>query len=175
MKKLILAATIVCVAAFAQASAVTWGLSSTATLDTELFAAGTAYFFADATIARPTFSTAAGATEWYNANKDSLASKAFFTGEVTDGASYNQIQYDEAVGRKAYWLLIVNDDATELAISTSVKSISITTATTSATATWTAGTQTASYALSSSPTPEPTSGMLLLLGFAGLALRRRRA
>ena len=31
------------------------------------------------------------------------------------------------------------------------------------------------YAVSSSPIPEPTSGILMLLGFAGLALRRRRA
>ena len=31
------------------------------------------------------------------------------------------------------------------------------------------------YATSTSPIPEPTSGILMLLGFAGLALRRRRA
>jgi len=40
---------------------------------------------------------------------------------------------------------------------------------------WDAGTQKMSWATASSPTPEPTSGLLLLIGMAGLALRRRRA
>ena len=43
---------------------------------------------------------------------------------------------------------------------------------------WTVGTGSANagwYVAGTSPIPEPTSGILMLLGFAGLALRRRRA
>lgn len=170
MKKMIMAVAIVCAAVYAHASAVSWGISS-GTLDAEKFASGTAYLICVDSLAKPAaFADDAAALAWLKDNGSSLSSKALMTGTVENGTLWTTESKDEAIGRKSYWMAIVNGDSTAFAITTATKAINITTSTLGVTAGWTA-TQTASYAA----VPEPTSGLLLLLGMAGLALKRKRA
>ena len=173
MKRLIIAAAVACAAALTQASTVNWGLN-TSTLDTTKFASGTAYLICVDNLARPTL-TADTAADWYKANAGSLASKAFRTASVSDGTVYSTEVIESPTGRKNYWLIIDNDATSDadhyFAVSTLNKAINIQSGTMNQTAAWIGGTQMATYAA----VPEPTSGLLMLLGVAGLALRRRSA
>ena len=172
MKKLIIAASIACTTAIIHASTVNWGLSGA--LDTTKFASGTAYLILNDTLARPTLS-ADTAGEWYKANKGSLASSAFRTASVTDGAIYESEVIESPTGRKNYWIIIDNNATNEadhyFAVSAATKPINIQSGTMNQTATWMASSQMGTFAV----VPEPTSGLLLLLGMAGLALKRKRA
>ena len=170
MKKLIIAAAIVCAAAVSQASTVNWGLSGN--VDATTYASATAYLICVDSLAKPTL-TAETAASWYEANGSSLASTAFRSATVTDGEVYESEDIAEAIGRKNYWLVIVADDEKNIAVSTTTKALNITTGSLSVNAVWTASTQMTSFATTS--VPEPTSGLMLLLGIAGLALKRKRA
>lgn len=170
MKKLILAAAIVCAAAVTQASSVNWGLSGN--VDATTYASATAYLVCVDNLAKPSL-TAETAGDWYKSNGSSLASKAFRSAAVANGAVYETETINEAIGRKNYWLVIVADDEKNFAVSTTTKALNITTSALSVSANWLADTQMTSFAASS--VPEPTSGLLLLLGVAGLALKRKRA
>ena len=172
MKKLIIAVAIACAAAVSQASTVNWGL--TGNVDATTYASATAYLVCVDNLAKPSL-TAETAAAWYKDNGSTLASKAFRSASVTDGAVYESEALNEAIGRKNYWLIIVADDEKNFAVSTTTKALNITTAALNATASWTAGTQMTSFATTSASVPEPTSGMMLLLGIAGLALKRKRA
>lgn len=176
MKKLILAAAVAIAGIAAQASALNWGISTTSgTLDTTKFASGTAYFLAVNDIARPTFADDAAAGEWYSANIASVKSSALFTGTVADGAFYSAAEANDLTrSRQNYWLLIDNGAATDadhyFAVATINKGVTFNAnSSVAVTATWNAS-QFSTYAV-----PEPTSGLLMLLGMAGLALRRKRA
>ena len=177
MKKMILAAAIVCAAAVTQASTVIWGLASGTTVDKTAYASGTAYLICTESLAKASFTDADAAAAWYKANSSSLAGKALLTGSVTDGAIYQSDSKDEAIGRKSYWLVIVAGDEKNFAVSTTTKALNITTSTLNVSALWNgssaAGAQMTSFATTS--VPEPTSGLMLLLGVAGLALKRKRA
>jgi len=171
MKKLIIAAAIICAGVTSQASNVNWGM--TGAIDDTIFASGTAYLICVDNIAKPSL-TAENAATWYAANSASLASKAFRTASVTDGAIYETEDISQAIGRKNYWLLIDNNvdgDDHYIAVSTTTKALNITTSSLSVSANWLASSQMSNFNVA----PEPTSGLLLLLGFAGLALKRKRA
>ena len=169
MKKIIMAAAIVCAAVCAQASAVKWGLTSS--IDSTTFASGTAYLVCVDAISKPSLADADAASAWFAANSASLDSKAFRSASVVDGAVYETEDIAEAIGRKNYYLVVVNDDKSAMAVSTTTKALNITTSAMSVSAAWDGASQMTSYAL----VPEPTSGLLMLVGLAGLALRRRRA
>ena len=169
MKKIIMAAAIVCAAVCAQASAVAWGINS-GSLDTGVFAEGTAYLVCVADLAKPSLADEAAAQAWYTANGANLSETAFRTAAVVDGGFYETEDIAQAIGRKNYYVVVVNKDASAMAITTTTKALNITTGALATTAAWT-GTQFNNYAL----VPEPTSGLLMLVGLAGLALRRRRA
>ena len=170
MKKLIIAAAIACAAAVSQASSVNWGLSSA--VDATTYATGTAYLICIDNLAKPSL-TADTAAAWYKDNSASLSGKALFSGSVTDGAINSVVSKDEAIGRKNYWLVIVAGDEKNFAVSTTTKALNITTSALTVTAKWDGASQMASFATTS--VPEPTSGLMLLLGIAGLALKRKRA
>lgn len=174
MKKLIIAAAILCAAVAARASTVNWGITTAANLDETKFATGTAYLICVDDLARPSL-TADTAADWYKANASSLASKAFRTASVTDGAVYETEVIESPTGRKNYWLIIDNGATVDadhyIAVSTTQKAINIQSGTMNQTAAWGAASQMSIYAV----VPEPTSGLLMLIGMAGLALRRRRA
>lgn len=173
MKKLIIAGVITCAAAISQASTVNWGLN-TSTLDTTKFASGTAYLICVDNLARPTL-TAETAGEWYTANKDKIASSAFRSASVSNGTVYESEVIESPTGRKNYWLFIDNNATDEadhfFAVSTTQKALNIQSGTMNQTAAWVGGTQMGTFAA----VPEPTSGLLFLLGMAGLALKRKRA
>lgn len=172
MKKLIVAAAIAFAAAVSQASTVNWGL--TGNVDATTYASATAYLICVDNLAKPSL-TADTAAAWYKDNSSSLSSKALFSASVTDGAFDVVESKDEAIGRKNYWLVIVADDEKNFAVSTTTKALNITTSALTVTAKWLASSQMTSFATTSASVPEPTSGLMLLLGIAGLALKRKRA
>lgn len=174
MKKLIIVAAIALAGVVAQASALNWGINS-GTLDATKFASGTAYFIAVNDLARPTL-TADTAGDWYSANIAAVKSNALFTGAVADGAFYaSGVENTLARSRQNYWMLIDNGEAADadhfFAVTTINKAITFNAnSTVAVTAGWMSS-QMSTYAA----VPEPTSGLLMLLGMAGLALRRKRA
>lgn len=180
MKKLIIAATIAFASIVAQASTINWGLNAGTSLDATKFASGTAYFIAINDLARPTTLTADTAGDWYKNNIATVKSSALITSAtVANGEFYKAA--DDALAsadrsRQNYWLLIDNDATSDadhyFAVSTLNKGVTFNSSSQLAlTATWNGGTQMSTYAA----VPEPTSGLLMLLGIAGLALRRKRA
>ncbi len=174
MRKLIIAAATACTAVVIQASTVNWGITTAGSLDATKFASGTAYLISADQLARPSL-TAETAATWYSANKDKLASSAFRSAAVSAGAIYESEVIETPAGRKNYWLIIDNNATVDsehyFAVSTTQKAINIQSGTMNQTAAWGAASQMATYAA----VPEPTSGLMLLLGIAGLALKRKRA
>ena len=147
----------------------------TGTVDATKFASGTAYLVCVDALTLPTFTDATGAKSWFAENGSSLAATAFRSATVTAGAVSASESIVEDIGTKGYWLILVNGDSSEIAISTSQKDITITTGNMSITGKWMASSQMSTYDISGGAIPEPTSGLLVLVGLAGLALRRKRA
>ena len=73
---------------------------------------------------------------------------------------------------KSFYAAVIADDGKSIAISTA-KNINISTSAMSVSAYWTPGNFT-TYTPSSGDIPEPTSGLLLLVGAGMLALRRKQ-
>lgn len=182
MKKLVIAAAIVCVAVVAKAAAIDWSASQvfdavqTAAQGKNVAANGwLGYVIMAADYSTVTTDLAAGKTS-------TLVSKA--VGPVKQTNNKGQFSGSTATGNIAsgsqdFYLIVLNsgtlEGATSFAVSakttanidasldTSIEFGSMKTATQS-TANWT-----------TVAAPEPTSGLLLLLGVAGLALKRKRA
>lgn len=189
MKKLMIAFAAVAVATLAQAATVDWALSSKNTIKTYsggdgasiavylLDTAGTDYAKTIAGLADGTV-TAANITseKAYLATGTTGASGARLgkaSGSVTvanPGQDYSLVfVYFEKVDSKDYYYL--SDAQTGTSYDGSAEYP------TGSTASWmsTNYSQSNWHAVSTSSVPEPTSGLLLLLGMAGLALRRKRA
>ena len=179
MKKLILAAAIVCAAVVSQAASVGWSLAGMANY------AGDAYSFF--IIGQNEVTSVAQITALLDAGS-SVSSYAFASGTlsstgsgtvpyassgktVPNNSNYTSffIVFDNANAADATkYLTITTDQAANLA-----KSVNATAASVS----FAAGNQStyANNAANWTAVPEPTSGLLMLLGVAGLALRRKRA
>lgn len=177
MKKLLVAAAIVCAAALSQAATVNWGVSGVKDSEGNAPTAGWAVmaFYTE---------LGAGSTAIENAIKAGTAGTlAFDTQALT--VSMKKGKYGPADTNVAgitdtsknydfYFVVFNNADATKATeyamVSAPNKEYS-----------GLAGKFTATGDFSTSPAwqpagvPEPTSGLLMLLGVAGLALRRRRA
>ena len=162
MKKLMLVLAVVAMAVAAQASNVKWGLASGQAL-TDI-TTGTAYL-----IMGSLPDTAGWNTKASFASGD-LGGTVYRTGEFAAGTylSANE-SITSPVGTYTVFMAVINDDGSKVALSTE-KSLKIAAAATPSSLTWSAGNFTTYEAA-----PEPTSGLLLLVGAGLLGLRRKRA
>ena len=185
MKKLIIAAAAVCTAVFAQAAAANWKASAKdmyngtgSTEETALFA-GTAYLFdAGVTSQAALYDLIVGGTAVGSSTAGYVTSATFDEGAF-GGLTFEH--GEQGGGSYTYYFVVVDSDKAYFSNEKSV------TANTTATAKAISfGSQSGSSVLpgtgfqgagawSSTAVPEPTSGLLLLLGMAGLALKRKRA
>jgi hypothetical protein len=174
MKKLIIAAAMVCAAAFAQAATVNWGVSNVKNSSGAAPTAGWAVM---------AFYTEVGAGS--DAIVSAIQSKsagalAFDTGSLAVSLSKGKVSAKDANATGItdtsknydFYFVVLNDSdatkATEYAlVSAPNKAYSGMDAKFKAAGDFSGATW--------QSVPEPTSGLLMLLGIAGLALRRRRA
>lgn len=183
MKKLVVIAAIAMAALASQAASFKWQTTSTGKIyeagsTTALLASGTAYFFDQAVV------TQASLVEAFAAGTLNLASKTSVdSNTVSAGALAGKtVSYGEVGSSYTFYVAILKDDALYIsptktaagyegkdsAVQFSAKTSSQAVALDASAGYAGAGWYTASV-------PEPTSGLLMLLGMAGLALRRRRA
>ena len=177
MKKLIVAAAMVCAAAFAQAATVNWGISGVKAEGNTAPTAGWAVM---------AFYTAAGAGS--DAIVSAIQSKsagdlAFDTGSLTVSMSKGKVAAKDGTAtgitdttkKYDFYFVVFNDSdatkATEYAMASALN-VEYSSMAGKFTA---SGTFSSTTPWASTAVPEPTSGLLMLLGVAGLALRRRRA
>ena len=182
MKKLMIAAAIVCAAAFANAATVSWGIGTI----TDAPAAGgwgeglagegytaTLSLYSDSTLSTLVWS--GSATEWEDGWTFGETDDLFTYDPATTYYGKMVVSYGEQTLTSQGFQFTTNpmDDAPYISIASDVDSIGGTIQQIGG-AEFT-GDHGAFSASGWTAAPEPTSGLLLLIGVAGLALRRRRA
>ena len=189
MKKLIIAAAIVCAAVVSQAASAVWGMENDGSAT---YKYNSVLVFLDTNTESVKAILNAGGDSvltslaTYNINKGGVAQLS--KKGVGDGG------FDDAASGQSYrWLIIMSTDGTAANGTAYTYSDAISYATLSAAGAISSGAEIATpYALVNGTTdlfkaagatsgtigasvPEPTSGLLLLMGIAGLALKRKRA
>ena len=186
MNKLSIAFAAAAMATMVNASTVTWGITSA--LDTAKFNAGTIYLFAGSSIAD--ISTWAGNQEsfTFDAVKTQLGADlavlntapntiALSEGKGTSSGNSVTSYGTGSTGNYSVYAVVLSDDGKNIAVSDSVKTLNLRNNATPSFAQWTAAnfkTYSAKSGGGTDPIPEPTSGLLLLVGGAMLALRRKQ-
>lgn len=156
----------------ASASTVKWGLS--AAVDATKFASGTAYLVLTTDSAVPTFD-ATGKTSFALSDVLRSTDTQVASTSVTDGMFSSQDIVSSPTGRRKFYAVMISSDGLNMMISTTLKTVTIQSVDShSPTASWGAANMGTAYTVTTG-TPEPTSAMLLLMGGAMLALRRKRA
>ena len=182
MNRIIMAVAIVCAAVSANAAAFSWKTSATGKVyeagTSTLLATATAYLFDSATVTQASLVSALDAGTLNLAGLSSVSSASVASGAIAT-TSFN---YGVAGGDyNLYFALLVDDQlfiseavsAPGLESGTKALSLNARTASQAAAMESSAGYKGAGWYTQS--VPEPTSGLLMLIGMAGLALRRRRA
>jgi len=188
MKKLMMAAAIVCAAVMAHAGSYNWNATAgwISPDDDVGWSGKSVYFFSADQIAKSALlanltmdnieANAMTLDSGYNYVTTGSDGNFSVTGEKNSFAAGGKDEYANlyaliVVGDKAYAMDASNDPykISDAVVSGSEMAFTFGDTVTGATsdAGWTS--------IKTSPTPEPTSGLLLLIGMAGLALRRRRA
>ena len=184
MKKLMIAAAIVCAAAMSQAATYDWTAKASAfaasSKDSTTYKGYLAYFF-DANASDYTDITTALA-----GNDTSVLAEALGYGSVKSSAAISFKNSDneafEKIGAAGTpltatgYMIVLNSTTVEGAtafVATPTKGVEISQAVETGGATFSFGSYIAPE-WTAMDVPEPTSAMLLLLGVAGLALKRRR-
>lgn len=204
MKKLMIAAAVALAATFANAGAYIWGFGSTADIvpggetDVDYIENGTAMLFLG-TIAQTATGEGSGINAKYNLDFSGLTYVA--TAGYDDGTyTFGQIDFDPSTASdaidpttpQAYTLILFDQDGVSdyenyegyYAVYTGTSTLAMDPATDTRYSDFTTGDpvlgdswRTAGPAAPTppEPIPEPTSGLLVLLGVASLALKRKRA
>ena len=170
MKKIMFMLIAAAVAVTASASTVKWGFQSGQSLST--ISSGTMYLVYGSVPSTDW----AGMSSYAKSDLTGVvaAEGTVSSGTYADGTGVSIVPSDIGVsgnGMKAFYAAIISDDGQSIAIS-NAKNINISTSSMSVSAFWT-GSNFTTYTPTAG-TPEPTSGMLLLIGGAMLALRRKR-
>lgn len=187
MKKLILVAAIVCAAATSQAVSVKWSgtlgaLAADTVLDNGVYSIGTGSLAGNASLSY--IITFFSGTDEVASDSGTMAISALGKGNTTfDSTATAALQKSTAYT----YTLVLSGTQTDLAArgidgAYDYSGAEITTTLSGSFTTKASGitqfndTNVSSWTVSGiTPVPEPTSGLLMLLGVAGLALRRRRA
>lgn len=179
MKKLIGMFAIAAIAVSASATTVNWGLSSGETLDAAKIDGGTAYLmYSIGTVDFSKFATmdkfdasslaAVGldtTISTFDYSSTTVSGMASVTPTGTKTSAGNNI----GGGVKKMYIIFIDDGGMDIAYTANAINVNVQNSTMAFPGTLPASNFT--YAT----VPEPTSGLLLLLGMAGLALKRKRA
>ena len=181
MKKIMMAVALAVATFSLNAATVDWKTGATSKIygvnSTTLLASGTAYFYENAGS-----TTMAAIVAAFAADASSIASSALATKTVSAGAiSAGTFSWDKSGDRDAFIAVVAGDDLfISDVVTMAVADVGTTTyqfkEKTFSQADY-VGTLSGGYTSAGwyQSVPEPTSGLLLLLGMAGLALKRKRA
>ena len=188
MKKIMIAVAIVCAAVCAQAAATKWSASNIFAMNgTDKVASGTtAYLFNAATFSQTALVTAF-AGEDFDISANAIGSTTLTAAGTIGNRAADVTGTTPSTTANMYFAILQTIDGSDyLFISTQkdvTMSASESTATSISVGTQASNSKTAALLASDgykgagwyTAVPEPTSGLLMLVGLAGLALRRRRA
>ena len=181
MKKLmfILAAAVATVTV--QAASVSWTCTNVKDGDGNAIN-GIAYFVNAATLSQSDAAAFTKASDWTTALSGAYSYTPTTAGKYTSAAAVDNATLGLSDGTASQAYLVIFDTATITDAShyymTEVKSFDTYGGTMTQSVKWgsqSTASQAAGAWTSVSPVPEPTSGLLMLVGLAGLALRRKRA
>ena len=182
MKKHIAGLAIAACAATTSASSVSWGLASGDVLDSTKIASGTAYLmYSISTVDFSKFATMSKydssslAAVGLDTTLDTFTySSSKVSNQVTLTPTGTQTSSGDSIGggTKSMYVIFIDDAGKNIAYTATSVPVNIQNSPMGVYATKSASSFT--YA-SAESIPEPTSGLLMALGLAGLALRRKRA
>ena len=187
MKKLLIATLVVATAVVANAASFQWKTAKTGGVvygpDTgAALASGTAYLFlasaADSVFTSLAAGTAIGDIAGALDNSAISAGKIAVKSETIESSANPLVAIfatTTTVGGKDYFYISDSASVDAVDVGAAVLQFKETSASSAASMLASGGYQGAGWYSASAPVPEPTSGLLMLLGMAGLALRRRRA